>query len=93
MLRVLETGRFERVGGERTLESDVRIIAATNKDLDKEIEEGRFREDLYYRLNVINLKLPSLRERKEDIGLLIDSFLVKYSAKNKKILRVLLHRV
>ena len=84
LLRVLETGRFERVGGERTLESDVRIIAATNKDLDKEIEEGRFREDLYYRLNVINLKLPSLRERKEDIGLLIDSFLVKYSAKNKK---------
>ena len=84
LLRVLETGRFERVGGERTLESDVRIIAATNKDLDKEIEEGRFREDLYCRLNVINLKLPSLRERKEDIGLLIDSFLVKYSAKNKK---------
>ena len=84
LLRVLETGRFERVGGERTLESDVRIIAATNKDLDKEIEEGRFREDLYYRLNVINLRLPSLRERKEDIGLLIDSFLVKYSAKNKK---------
>ena len=84
LLRALETGRFERVGGERTLESDVRIIAATNKDLDKEIEEGRFREDLYYRLNVINLKLPSLRERKEDIGLLIDSFLVKYSAKNKK---------
>lgn len=84
LLRVLETGRFERVGGERTLESDVRIIAATNKDMDKEIEEGRFREDLYYRLNVINLRLPPLRERKEDIGLLIDSFLRKYSAKNKK---------
>lgn len=84
LLRVLETGRFERVGGEKTLESDVRIIAATNKDMDKEIEEGRFREDLYYRLNVINLRLPSLRERKEDIGLLIDSFLLKYSAKNKK---------
>lgn len=84
LLRVLETGRFERVGGERTLESDVRIIAATNKDMDKEIEEGRFREDLYYRLNVINLRLPPLRERKEDIGLLIDSFLLKYSAKNKK---------
>lgn len=84
LLRVLETGRFERVGGERTLESDVRIIAATNKDMDKEIEEGRFREDLYYRLNVINLRLPPLRERKEDIGWLIDSFLRKYSAKNKK---------
>ena len=84
LLRVLETGKFERVGGEKTFESDVRIIAATNRDLEKEIKEGRFREDLYYRLNVINLKLPSLRERKEDIGLLIDNFLVKYSRKNKK---------
>jgi len=84
LLRVLETGKFERVGGEKTLESDVRIIAATNRDLEKEIKEGRFREDLYYRLNVINLKLPSLRERKEDIGLLIDNFLIKYSKKNKK---------
>ena len=84
LLRVLETGKFERVGGEKTLESDVRIIAATNKDLGKEIREGRFREDLYYRLNVINLKLPSLRERKEDIGLLIDNLLAKYSTKNKK---------
>jgi DNA-binding NtrC family response regulator len=84
LLRVLETGKFERVGGEKTLESDVRIIAATNKDLEKEIKEGRFREDLYYRLNVINLRLPSLRERKEDIGLLIDNFLIKYSKKNKK---------
>ena len=84
LLRVLETGKFERVGGEKTLESDVRIIAATNKDLGKEIREGRFREDLYYMLNVINLKLPSLRERKEDIGLLIDNLLAKYSTKNKK---------
>ena len=84
LLRVLETGKFERVGGEKTFESDVRIIAATNRDLEKEIKEGRFREDLYYRLNVINLKLPSLRERKGDIGLLIDNFLVKYSRKNKK---------
>ena len=84
LLRVLETGCFERVGGEDTLESDVRIIAATNKDLEEEIKEGRFREDLYYRLNVINLELPPLRERREDIGLLVDSFLVKYAAKNKK---------
>jgi len=84
LLRVLETGKFERVGGEKTFESDVRIIAATNRDLEKEIKEGRFREDLYYRLNVINLKLPSLRERKEDIGLLTDNFLIKYSKKNKK---------
>ncbi len=84
LLRVLETGRFERVGGEKTLESDVRIIAATNKDLEVEIKEGRFREDLYYRLNVINLNLPSLRERRDDIGLLGDNFLLKYATKNKK---------
>ncbi len=84
LLRVLETGRFERVGGEETLESNVRIIAATNKNLEDEIKEGRFREDLYYRLNVINLELPPLKERREDIGLLIDSFLVKYATKNKK---------
>ena len=84
LLRVLETGCFERVGGEKTLESDVRIIAATNKNLEEEIKEGRFREDLYYRLNVINLVLPPLRERREDIGLLADSFLVKYAVKNKK---------
>ena len=84
LLRVLETGCFERVGGEKTLESDVRIIAATNKNLEEEIKAGRFREDLYYRLNVINLELPPLRERREDIGLLIDSFLLKYAAKNKK---------
>ncbi len=84
LLRVLETGSFERVGGEKTLKSDVRIIAATNKDLEKEIKEGRFREDLYYRLNVINLGIPPLRERREDIGLLSDSFLIKYTTKNKK---------
>jgi len=84
LLRVLETGCFERVGGEKTLKSDVRIIAATNKDLEKEIKEGRFREDLYYRLNVINLGIPPLRERREDIGLLSDSFLIKYTTKNKK---------
>jgi DNA-binding NtrC family response regulator len=81
---VLETGCFERVGGEKTLESDVRIIAATNKNLEEEIKMGRFREDLYYRLNVINLELPPLRDRREDIGLLTDSFLLKYATKNKK---------
>ena len=84
LLRVLETGCFERVGGEKTLESDVRIIAATNKNLEEEIKMGRFREDLYYRLNVINLELPPLRDRREDIGLLTDSFLLKYATKNKK---------
>ena len=80
----MKTGRFERVGGEKTLESDVRIIAATNKDLEKEIKEGRFREDLYYRLNVISLRLPSLRERREDIGLLMDSFFTKIRDKEQK---------
>ncbi len=84
LLRVLETGCFERVGGEEMLESDVRIIAATNKNLEEEIKEKRFREDLYYRLNVINLELPPIRERREDVGLLADMFLVKYASKNKK---------
>ncbi len=84
LLRVLESGSFERVGGEKTLKSDVRIIAATNKDLEKEVKGGRFRKDLYYRLNVINLRLPSLRERRDDIALLTDYFLIKYSQKNKK---------
>ncbi len=94
LLRVLETGCFERVGGEETLESDVRIIAATNKDLEVEIKEGRFREDLYYRLNVINLELPPLKERREDIGLLTDSFLVKYARqRTRRISRGLVLRV
>ena len=84
LLRVIEAGFFERVGGEETLKSDVRIIAATNKDLEKEIKEGGFREDLYYRLNVIKIKLPSLRERVDDISILSDHFLSKYSKKNKK---------
>ncbi|GJQ60125.1 MAG: sigma-54-dependent Fis family transcriptional regulator [Candidatus Scalindua sp. AMX11] len=84
LLRVLETGCFERVGGENSLNTDVRIIAATNKDLEKEVEKGTFREDLYYRLNVINLLIPPLKERRDDIALLADCFLIKYSKKNKK---------
>jgi len=82
LLRVLQEGTFSRVGGNETLSSDVRIIAATNKNLAQEVAEGRFREDLYYRLNVIDLQLPPLRERIEDIPLLAEYFLQKITKKN-----------
>ncbi len=80
LLRVLQERRFERVGGEHTLKVDVRILAATNKDLKDEVDKGNFRDDLYYRLNVIHIHLPPLRERVEDIPLLVVNFLEK----NKK---------
>jgi transcriptional regulator with GAF, ATPase, and Fis domain len=75
LLRVLQDGTFQRIGGTKTLQSDVRIIAATNKNLEEEIERGKFRHDLYYRLNVVQIHLPSLRERKEDILLLAGHFI------------------
>jgi two-component system response regulator HydG len=84
LLRVLQDGKFERLGGTRTIDADVRILAATNKDLHKEVEEKRFREDLFYRLNVINIRIPSLRERKEDVSLLAMHFLKLYADKNQK---------
>ena len=84
LLRVLQDGKFERLGGTRTIDADVRILAATNKDLHKEVEEKRFREDLFYRLNVINIRIPSLRERKEDVQLLAMHFLRLYADKNNK---------
>ena len=84
ILRVLQEKKFERVGGEQTIEVDVRIIAATNKNLEEEVKAGRFREDLYYRLNVIHITVPPLRDRKEDIPLLMSSFLKEFNEENNK---------
>ncbi|HZK02094.1 MAG TPA: sigma 54-interacting transcriptional regulator, partial [Anaerovoracaceae bacterium] len=79
ILHVLQNMRFERVGGNKTIIVDIRVIAATNKDLEKMIREGTFREDLYYRLSVIPLNIPPLRERKDDIKMLMHHFLAKYN--------------
>jgi transcriptional regulator with PAS, ATPase and Fis domain len=84
LLRVLQDKQFERVGGEETLEVDVRVITATNRNLKQAIEEGDFREDLFYRLNVVNIHIPPLRERKEDIPLLMASFLKEFARENEK---------
>jgi DNA-binding NtrC family response regulator len=84
LLRVLQEREVERLGGLNPVKVDVRIITATNKNLDEEVKKGAFREDLYYRLNVVNILVPPLRERKEDILLLIDFFLKKYNARHKK---------
>lgn len=84
LLRVLQEKEFERVGGTEVIKTDVRIITATNKNLDKMVEEGSFREDLLYRLKVIPLEIPSLRDRKEDIPLLIEFFMDKYSKELNK---------
>ncbi len=84
LLRVLQERELTRVGGSEVLKVDVRVIAASNKDLKKEIQQGRFREDLFYRLNVVALTVPPLRERKEDIPLLAQHFLQEFSARNSK---------
>jgi PAS domain S-box-containing protein len=84
LLRFLQDHCFERVGGERPIEADVRVLAATNRDLRRQVEAGHFRDDLYYRLNVISIHLPLLRERKEDVPLLAVHFLKKYNQKEGK---------
>ncbi|MFW6388589.1 MAG: sigma-54-dependent transcriptional regulator, partial [Desulfohalobiaceae bacterium] len=84
LLRVLQEHSFERVGGDRPVHVDIRLITATNKDLSQEVEKGNFREDLYYRLNVVNIHVPPLRERAEDIPLLAAHFLHKASQENQK---------
>ncbi|MDP2689211.1 MAG: sigma-54 dependent transcriptional regulator [Deltaproteobacteria bacterium] len=87
ILRVLQEKEFERVGGRSTIKVDVRVVAATNQDLEKAVTEKRFRNDLYYRLNVIPIHLPSLRKRKEDIPMLLDHFIEKICARKKKVIR------
>ena len=81
VLRILQEKRFERVGGSRLIQTDVRVLAATNKELEKEMDEGRFRQDLFYRLNVIPLRVPPLRDRKEDIPLLVNRFLNDFAVR------------
>ncbi len=84
LLRVLQEKQFERVGGETTITVDVRVISATNRNLQEEIAKGKFREDLYYRLNVVKIEVPPLRERKEDIALLMTDFLQTFCTENGK---------
>jgi DNA-binding NtrC family response regulator len=89
LLRALDPGVFERVGGNQSIRADVRLIAATNRDLASVVREGKFREDLYYRLNVVQIRVPSLRERKEDIPLLANAFLKEICERDGKAFRPL----
>jgi DNA-binding NtrC family response regulator len=84
LLRVLQSGTFQRVGGTKTLSVDVRIVAATNRDLREDVREGRFREDLFYRLNVVALAVPPLRDRRDDIPLLVDHFVATFCKKDSR---------
>jgi DNA-binding NtrC family response regulator len=87
ILRVVETKQFERVGGQKSVEVDVRLIAATNADLKEQIRRGKFREDLYYRLNVVRIEIAPLRERREDIPALCEHFLARHSARTGRRLK------
>ena len=82
LLRVLQQREFERVGGTKTIKVDVRVVAATNADLEQQLKDGKFREDLYYRLKVLEITMPRLKERVEDIPLLAMLFLQKFNAEN-----------
>ncbi|MCR4789597.1 MAG: sigma-54 dependent transcriptional regulator [Treponemataceae bacterium] len=93
LLRVLQEKQFERVGGEETVNVDVRVVSATNRNLEQEIEKGNFREDLFYRLNVVHIHVPPLRDRKEDIPLLISYFLKMFAEENSKIIEGLDNKV
>src|SRR5262249_583183 len=84
LLRILQEKEFERVGGNRTIHADVRVIAATNRDLQREVNEGRFRADLYYRLNVFPIHSPALRERNDDIPILVDYFVSRFATRMGK---------
>jgi DNA-binding NtrC family response regulator len=89
LLRVLQDGEFERVGGTKTIRSDCRLIAATNKDLSEEVKKGNFREDLFYRINVIVLTVPPLRDRREDIKEIFDHYVAKFSRENRKAVKAI----
>ena len=87
LLRVLQEREFERLGGTKTIKVDVRVVAATNQDLRAALEQGTFREDLYYRLNVVPVNIPALRERKEDIPALVNHFLAHFAKESGKAIR------
>src|SRR3989441_6932011 len=87
LLRVLQEKEFERVGGNRTIHADVRVITATNRDLQRQVSEGRFRADLYYRLNVFPVHAPALRERIDDIPILVDYFISRFATRMGKRIR------
>jgi transcriptional regulator with GAF, ATPase, and Fis domain len=84
LLRVIQDGEFERLGSPRTIKVNVRVIAASNRNLEEEVKNGRFREDLFYRLNVFPITIPSLRKRTDDIPLLVNHFITKFNKKNSK---------
>src|SRR5207248_10642516 len=85
LLQVLQDQQFQRIGGKETIKVDVRVIAATHRDLETRIQEGKFREDLYYRLNVVNVIVPPLRERKEDLIALLEFLLSKHAQSEARI--------